>query len=29
MKKAEELAPKYHTELLKPGPPEIIEKLFP
>lgn len=28
MKKAEELAPKYHTELLKPGAPEVIEKLF-
>ena len=25
---AEELAPKYHTELLKPGPLEVIEKLF-
>ena len=25
---AEELAPRYHTELLKPGPLEIIEKLF-
>ncbi len=24
----EELAPKYHTELLKPGPLEVIEKLF-
>lgn len=28
MKKAEELAPKYRTELLKPGPMEVIEKLF-
>ena len=28
MKKAEQLAPKYRTELLKPGPLEIIEKLF-
>jgi hypothetical protein len=28
MKKAEELAPKYHTELLKTGPPKVIEKLF-
>ena len=28
MKKAEELAPKYQTELLKPGPLEVIEKLF-
>jgi quercetin dioxygenase-like cupin family protein len=28
MKKVEELAPKYRTELIKPGPIEIIEKLF-
>jgi hypothetical protein len=28
MKKAEELAPKYHNELLKTGPPKVIEKLF-
>jgi hypothetical protein len=28
MKKAEELAPKYHTELLKPGATDAIEKLF-
>ncbi len=28
MKKAEELAPKYRTELLKPGPMEVIEKIF-
>jgi quercetin dioxygenase-like cupin family protein len=28
MKKAEELAPKYRTELIKPGPMEVIEKLF-
>lgn len=27
-KKAEELAPKYQTEMLKPGPMEIIGKLF-
>ena len=28
MKKAEALAPKYRTELIKPGPLEVIEKLF-
>jgi quercetin dioxygenase-like cupin family protein len=28
MKKAQELAPKYRTELIKPGPIEVIEKLF-
>ncbi len=28
MKKAEELAPKYRTELIKPGPLEVIERLF-
>ena len=28
VKKAGELAPKYRTELIKPGPLEIIEKLF-
>ena len=28
VKKAEALAPKYRTELIKPGPLEIIEKLF-
>ena len=27
-KKAEELAPKYRTEMIKPGPLEVIEKLF-
>ncbi len=26
--KAEELAPKYRTEMIKPGPIEVIEKLF-
>ena len=28
MKKAEELAPKYRSELIKPGPIEVIGKLF-
>jgi quercetin dioxygenase-like cupin family protein len=28
IKKAGELAPKYRTELIKPGPLEVIEKLF-
>ena len=28
MKKAGQLAPKYRTDLIKPGPLEIIEKLF-
>ena len=28
MKKAQELAPKYRTELIKPGPIEVIEKLL-
>jgi hypothetical protein len=28
MKKAEDLMPKYHSEMVKPGPIEIIEKLF-
>jgi len=28
MKKAKELMPKYRTEMVKPGPIEVIEKLF-
>jgi hypothetical protein len=28
MKKAEELAPKYRSELIKPGPMAVIGKLF-
>jgi uncharacterized cupin superfamily protein len=28
MKKAEGLMPKYHSEMVKPGPIEVIEKLF-
>ena len=28
MKKAKDLMPRYRTEMVKPGPIEVVEKLF-